>query len=306
MPPRIVVVGSYNADLVTYMPSLPMFGETVSGHRFETGAGGKGSNQAVAAARLGADVCFVGRVGTDNYADVGFQLWEEEHITHHWVARDPDNPTGIASIFVDDSGENMIALAPGANMALTPGDIDAAADMIAQADVLLTQLEIPLETVEHALKLARSKGVKTILNPAPARSLPESFLALADYLTPNESEVEILTGVRADTLEHDAQKLLSGEQQVVIVTMGAWGVIWVRQNEQGHLSAFEVEAVDTVGAGDAFNAGLAVALAEGKTLEDALRFATAAAAVSVTRPGAADSMPRRSEVDALLQQPRDE
>ncbi len=301
MPPKIVVVGSYNTDLVTYMPRLPQIGETVPGHRFATGPGGKGSNQAVAAARLGAQVMFVGRVGQDNFANVGLHLWEQEGIDTAHVLRDPQHATGIASIFVDDEGENMIALALGANMALSPEDVNRAEAAIAGADVLITQLEIKLETVTRALQLAQQHGVKTILNPAPGSIVPRDVLALADYLTPNEPELEILLSKHSGSIEDDARSLLVRPGQTVIVTMGAWGAIYVNHNQHGHLPAYSVEAVDTVGGGDAFTAGLGVAVGEKRPLLDAIAFASGAAAVCVTRKGASESMPRRAEVESLMQ-----
>lgn len=300
MPAKIVVVGSFNADLVMYMPRLPQIGETVSGHRFTTGPGGKGSNQAVAAARLGAAVTFIGRVGRDSFAEVGLKLWEAEGISTRCVVRDPQLNTGIASIFVDDEGENVIALALGANMALSREDLDAVEEVIAQADALITQLEIPPETAAYALQLAKKHNVTTILNPAPAAPLPLQTLSLADYIIPNESELEILCDRRSGSIERDAESLIAMPDQTVIVTMGAWGAIWVRKNAHGHITAFPVEAVDTVGGGDAFNAGLAVAVAEGLPLREALLFANAAAALSVTQKGAAESMPPREEVDKLV------
>ncbi len=300
MPPKIVIIGSFSTDLVTYMPMLPQIGETVPAHRFITGPGGKGSNQAVGAARLGADVTFIGCVGKDNFANLAYKLWEQENINVKYVTQDKEHATGIASIFVEDGGEDMIAIASGSNMALSPAHIDAAAEAITAADVLITQLEIRQDTVAHALKLARRKGVTTILNPAPADKLSPEFLALADYLTPNETEVEKLGGHYADTAEEAAQKLLAHDTQTIIVTMGAWGALWVRKSEHGHVTTYSVEAVDTVGAGDAFNAGLAVGLAEKKPLPDAIAFANAAAALAVTRKGAAESMPTRSEVDTFL------
>ncbi|RMG79393.1 MAG: ribokinase, partial [Chloroflexi bacterium] len=192
---KVVVVGSFNTDLVTYLPRLPQAGETVAGHEFVTGPGGKGSNQAVAAARLGGEVHFIGKVGQDSFADIGWQLWREHGIQTAFVFVDEGAATGIASIFVQENGENMIALAAGANGRLSPADIDRAEDAIRAADVLLVQLEVPLETVQRALSVARKHGVTTILNPAPAQPLPTEILALADYITPNEGELRRLTGV---------------------------------------------------------------------------------------------------------------
>lgn len=295
---KVVVVGSYNTDLVMYMPQLPLVGETVIGNRFVTGLGGKGSNQAVGAVRLGADVTFIGSVGADNFAKMALQFWEHEGINTSYVVRDSDHSTGVATIFVDDTGENMIAIAPGANQLLSPAHLDAAENIIAAADVMLVQLEIPTATVHHALELAKKHGIITILNPAPAQPLSDELLMLADYITPNETEAEKICGIN-DMPENLAAKMIKREGQTVIVTIGAWGAVYAGR-ETGHVPGFTVEAVDTVGGGDAFNAGLAVALAEGQDLKAALRFACATGALAVTKHGAAASMPRRAEVDTFL------
>jgi ribokinase len=297
MAAKIVVVGSFNMDLTTYMERLPRPGETVHGRQFVTGPGGKGSNQAVAAARLGAEVTFVGRVGMDGFGDTAIQTWQAEGINTRYVVRDSENATGVAPIFVDDSGENCIVVALGANLAVSPADVDAASDVIAQADVLVVQLEIDLNTVAHALRVAKQHGVRTILNPAPAAQLPESTLALADYLTPNETELETLLGSVPDDLRQ-AVKL---PQQTLVMTAGARGARWATQSDSGDVPTYKVQVVDTTGAGDAFNAGLAVALAEGKALTDAIAFANATAAMCVTRPGTAPSLPQRAEVEALME-----
>jgi len=300
MRPKIVVVGSFNTDLIMYMPHLPEFGETVPGHRFTTGPGGKGSNQAVAAARLGADVTFIGCVGQDNFAHVGFTLWEKEGINTQYVLRDLNHSTGIASIMVDDDGENMIALALGANRHIPPAHIDLATPAIAAANVLVTQLEINFDAVTRALQIAKAHGVKTILNPAPARPIPKETLALADFITPNEPELQELVGQHSGSIETDAEQLLVSDEQTVIVTMGAWGALWARKDGHGHVTAYEVEVSDTVGGGDAFTGGLAVALSEGQLLRQAVNFANATAGLAVTKTGAASSMPHRAQVDALV------
>jgi ribokinase len=296
MPAQVCVVGSFNMDLTTYMARLPRPGETVHGRKFVTGPGGKGSNQAVAAARLGAAVSFVGRVGMDSFGETALQTWAREGIDTQFVRRDPEQATGVAPILVDDSGENMIAVALGANLALSPADVDAAREAIDRADVLLIQLEIDLNTVAHALQLAKSLGTRTILNPAPAAALAPELLALVDTLTPNETELETLFGHVPD----DLRTLVQHENQTLIVTAGARGALWATQRDSGQIPAFEVEVVDTTGAGDAFNGGLAVALAEGRSLQQAITFANATAALAATRPGTTASMPRREEVESLL------
>ncbi|MCU0511955.1 MAG: ribokinase [Anaerolineae bacterium] len=298
MTAKIVVVGSFNADLVTYLTRLPAAGETISGRRFVTGPGGKGSNQAVAAARAGAQVSFVGCVGQDTLAEIGLQLWQQEQIDTRHVGRIADEATGVAVIFVDDAGQNVIAITAGANGRLDAAHLDSAEAAIAGADFLMTQLESPLASVAHALRLARRHGVPTMLNPAPAQPLPADLLALVDYLTPNEHELTITLG--QDTVAAAAAAFLQQPRQTLVITLGDQGARWLTQQGQGHVPAFPVQAVDTVGAGDAFNGGLAVALAEGQPLEAALRFACAVGALSVTRYGAASSMPRREEVEQLL------
>jgi ribokinase len=297
---KIVVVGSFNADLTTYVPHLPRPGESVIGGKFVTGPGGKGSNQAVAAARLGADVTFIGCVGQDTFAQTALDIWRKEGIHTDFVAQKADDATGVALIMVEESGENLISVAPGANLLLGPGDLDVAADAIARADVLIVQLEVRYETTAYALKLAKQKGIRTILNPAPAGHLSPEVLALADYITPNETELEALSGQVSVGVEESARKLLAHNQQTVVVTLGAQGAQWVRYDGSGLLPTFHVDVVDTTGAGDAFNGGLAVALAEGRALSDAIVFANAVAALCVTKPGTANSMPRRDEVETLL------
>ncbi len=300
MTVRIVVVGSFNADLTAYVARVPGPGETVWGWGFATGPGGKGSNQAVAASRLGAEVSFVGRIGQDQFAAVALSLWKQEGVRADFVVQDPKHATGIASILVDERGENRIVVVPGANLALSKGDVDAAEAVIAQADVLLTQLEIEDSVVEHALRMAKAKGVRTVLNPAPARPLSAEILQLVDYLTPNETELQALGHASGKSTEAAARSILVSNTQAVVATLGAEGAHCVRRREAARVPGYSVEVADTTGAGDAFNGALAVALAEGKTLPESVAFANAAAALCVTRPGAASSMPRRDEVEALL------
>lgn len=299
MSARIVVLGSFNADLVSYVPRLPASGETITGDRFVTGPGGKGSNQAVAAARLGAGVTLVARVGSDSLAGIGLTLWQAEDIDLRFVGRDAEAPTGVAGIFVDRAGHNVIVVTPGANGLLRPAHADQAEEVIASADVLLTQLESPLDTVTHALQLARKHGVLTILNPAPAQPLTHDILQYVNILTPNEHELSIVAAENEP--EKAAAKVLQAGVQTLVVTLGKRGASWKQRDGTGEIiPAFSVRTLDTVGAGDAFNGALAVALAEDKPLPEAVAFANAAAAVSVTRAGAAASMGRRDEVDALI------
>ncbi len=299
MAAKIVVAGSFNTDLTSYMERMPRPGETVHGERFVTGAGGKGSNQAVAAARLGADVSFIGRVGKDVFAELAYEIWDAEGVNRDFVRQDAEHATGVAPILVDGQGENMIVVVLGANLRLTREDIDAARERIAEADVLIAQLEINLDMVAYALKTAKELGLRTILNPAPAAQLPEGMLELADYLTPNETELESLGGSGRDVAAA-ARGLMTRPNQTAVVTLGASGAQIVTESESKFVPAYAVDVVDTTGAGDAFNAGLAVALAEGMGLEAAVRLANAAAALCVTKPGTARSTPYRGEVDALL------
>ena len=299
MPAKIVVVGSFNTDLTSYMQRMPRPGETVHGERFVTGAGGKGSNQAVAAARLGAEVTFIGRLGKDVFAELAYQIWDAEGVNREFVAQDEEVATGVAPIHVDNTGENSIVVVLGANLRIQPGDIDAAREKIAAADILIAQLEINLDMVAYALETAKAQGVTTILNPAPAAALPAATLALADYLTPNETELEALGG--SGDIVGAARKLLTRDDQVAVVTLGAAGAQIVSGAHTVAVPGFAVDVVDTTGAGDAFNAGLAVALAEGRALDEATRFANATAALCVTKAGTARSTPYRKEVDALLE-----
>ncbi len=298
MPARIVVAGSFNTDLTSYLQRMPRPGETVHGERFVTGAGGKGSNQAVAAARLGADVTFIGRLGKDVFAELAYEIWDAEGVNRDYVAQDDEVATGVAPILVDSNGENSIVVVLGANLRVQPADIDAARDQIAGADILIAQLEINLDMVAYALQVAKAEGVTTILNPAPAAALPAKTLALADYLTPNQTELEAL-GDGEDVVEA-ARSLLTRDDQTAVVTLGSAGAQIVTGADTTIVRSFDVDVVDTTGAGDAFTAGLAVALAEGAGLAEAVRFANATAALCVTKPGTARSTPYRGEVAALL------
>ena len=300
MTAKIVVVGSFNTDLMAYMTRMPRPGETVHGERFETGAGGKGSNQAVAAARLGADVTFIGRVGKDVFANLAYEIWDAEGVNREYVQQDDEVATGVAPILVDGAGENMIVVVLGANLHLQAADIDAARAVIADADVLVTQLEVNLDIVAYALRTAKELGVTTILNPAPAAKVAPEMIALADYITPNETELETLSGRDGGDVAAAARDLLSRADQTAVVTLGARGAQIVTAEVSEGIATFAVDVVDTTGAGDAFNAGLAVGLAEGIALREAARFANATAALCVTKRGTARSAPYRAEVDALL------
>jgi len=298
--PRIIVVGSSNTDLIIKMDRIPRPGETVIGGDFTTAAGGKGANQAVAAARAGGAVTFVARVGQDNMGEQAVAGFVKDGINVDYVLRDKASPSGVALIFVGKDGENSIAVASGANGKLSPSDVKKAAGLFEKGGILVLQLETPLETVEKAAALAAAAGVRVILNPAPARPLPDSLLKRVWLLTPNESEAEALTGVTVTdekSAAKAADKLLARGVQNVIVTMGARGAFVTEKGVRQVIPACKVKAVDATAAGDVFNGALAVALAEGKPLLEAARFASAAAAISVTRLGAQTSIPTRKEID---------
>jgi len=303
--PKIVVVGSSNTDMIIKINRIPRPGETVSGGTFSTAAGGKGANQAVAAQRLGAYVTLVTALGQDPLGDQALQNFIAEGIDVRHVHRDATAASGVAFIIVDANGENSIAVAAGANSRLSPAQVESAIDAIMAADILLLQLEIPIAAVLRAIEISREKGTLIILNPAPAPDfvIPDSLLAKVDLLTPNEWEAQALTGVAVhdEASAHQAgQRLRSKGAATVLITMGAQGVWMETPDEARRIAAYSVSAIDTTAAGDVFNAGLAVALAENKSLVEAVRFANAAAAISVTRLGAQPSAPNREEVERWL------
>jgi ribokinase len=291
---RVVVVGSINMDLVTVAQRFPAPGETLLGERFLSVHGGKGGNQAVAAARLGAEVHMIGAVGDDPFGQPLCDALAEEGIHIEHVARIAHCSSGTASITVAN-GENQIIVVPGANAQLTPTHVRNAQDVIAQADAVLVQMEVPLQTVEATLRVAHQQHVPVILNPAPAQQLPTEWLQLARYITPNQHELATLLG--ADASE-DFRVLMRQAPCPVVLTRGAEGAWFREQGEPQHQESFEVKVVDSTGAGDTFNGALAVYLHEG--LDVAVRKACAAAALSVTQLGARAGMPRRADVDALL------
>lgn len=302
--PRIVILGVFMADATFRAERQPRIGETIPGLGFALGPGGKGSNQAVAAARAGAEVHFITRLGRDAFADMARATWAAAGVTPE-VTEDRDSHTGAASIFIEAaSGDNAIIIAPGAAGRISVTDIDARADLIRGASVFVTQLEQPLDAGMRGLEIARAGGARTLLNPAPARALPEGMLRLCDYVTPNESEAEALTGRVVTTPEEAraaADALLQAGAGAVILTLGENGALYHDGAQSVIVPAFNAGPVaETTGAGDAFNGGFAAALARGAAPLDAVRFGCAAAAISVTRPGAAAAMPDRAEVEALL------
>jgi ribokinase len=303
MKPNIVVVGSSNTDMIIKLKRIPRAGETVLGGEFLTAAGGKGANQAVAAARAGGQVSLIARVGRDALGDEAIAGFIGDGIDVSHVTRDPRLASGAALIFVAQNGENSIAVASGANARLSPADVKRAGALIARAKVVLMQLETPLDTVVAAARLAASKGALVILNPAPARAIPGELLQLFSILTPNESEAEMLTGDRINGVraaKRAAEALLRRGVQTVILTLGAKGALIASKQGTHLVPGFQVKTVDTTAAGDVFNGALAVALTEGRSLDRAVRFANAAAAISVTRMGAQRSAPRRRGIMRFL------
>lgn len=302
MPARIVVVGSSNTDLVVRAATLPAAGETVLGTSFFRAAGGKGANQAVAAARLGAQVILVARVGLDEFGQAALSALREEGIDTRFVIEDPEAPSGIALIVVSDEGENAIAVAPGANALLRPEDVDRAAGEIEAADILLLQLETPMRTVARAVGRGRDAGARIVLNPAPAAPVETEVLRQVSVLTPNAGEAIALAGTGGSGTEAAriaARELQSTGAQAVVVTLGAEGALLDDGEMSSVRPAPSVTTIDTTAAGDAFNGALAVALAEGAPLEEAVYFANRAAALSTTRQGAQPSLPSRAEVQAF-------
>ena len=302
---RVIVMGSFVADLAFRTPRLPAWGQTILGSDFRLGPGGKGSNQAVAAARLGGRVSFISKLGRDPFGDLARATYQTEGIDTTFCFETLDHTTGGASIVIDEStGENAIVVVPGACFHLTTDEVDRAASLVAESAVFVAQLELPVPIVEHGLALARRLGVPTILNPAPALALPDRIYALCDYLTPNETEAAAIVGRPVDTVadaKAAAEALLARGARNVVITLGAQGALVKTASVAQHVPAFNAgPVVDTTGAGDAFNGGLAVALSEGLDLVAATRFGCAVAGLSVTRHGTAPSMPMRADVDQLL------
>jgi ribokinase len=303
MTAQVIVVGSLNMDLVTRAPRIPQPGETIIGSGFHTLPGGKGANQAVAAARLGARVSMIGRVGNDAFGGLLLDNLAAAGVDHRHVISDSEAATGVALIVVDDAGQNSIVVASGANARLSPEDVEAGAGAIAAADVLLLQLESPMETVMRAAQIGRACGVTVVLNPAPARPLPDELLSLIDVLVPNESETALLAGMDVEN-QSDAEKaaaaLLSMGVGTVILTLGSRGALLAQEAGVDVFPAFEVTPVDTTAAGDAFMGGFAVALAEGRPLAEAVRWGNAAGALATTKLGAQPSLPTREMLEAML------
>jgi ribokinase len=302
---EIVVVGSLNMDLVVRTPRLPRPGETIIGREFITAPGGKGANQAVAAAKLSAAVSMVGRVGADEFGRALRNDLRAAGADTSCVFVEQTAATGIAMIGVEDGGQNSIIVAPGANARVTPADVDAARAAIESAQALIVQLEVPLDVVLRAMQIARAARVLTVLNPAPAQALPFEILSLADLLILNETEAALLTGVEVKdgaSAEEAARQLHERGARVVVITLGERGAIALDEHAVKRVPAFPVKAIDTTAAGDAFVAALAVARAGGRDLDAALLEASAAGALAAMKLGAQPSMPTRAELDGFLKQ----
>jgi ribokinase len=297
--PRIAVVGSYATGLTMRVDRLPSPGETLLAKGYRVDFGGKGSNQAVACARLGAKVSFVAKIGRDNFGHMALGLYREEGIDVDSVMQVPDEPTGVGFIIVDAKGNNCITIDPGANDLLTAAEVSQCLDTLTSEAVVLTQLEIPVAAAGAAMSRGREKGAVTILNPAPVRTLPQTLLQLVDILTPNQIEAKVLTGRSPDAAiepETVARELIHSGVKEVVMTLGEKGALMVTATSSLHIPAISVSATDTTGAGDCFNAGLALALGCGTRLEDAVRFAVVTGGLAVTREGVIPSLPRRDEV----------
>jgi ribokinase len=303
--PKIVVVGSSNMDLVVKSPRIPSKGETILGGDFIMTPGGKGANQAVAAAKLGAEVYFVAKLGDDIFGQQSLSNFQKVGIKTEYVEQTKEAPSGVALITVDEAGDNLIVVAPGANLKLLPEDVKKARSAIASSGAVSAQLEVPLETVEFTARLANDAGVPFILDPAPAQKLGDELLRMVSVLTPNETEAEILTGIKITdekSAHAAAQNLLERGVKAVVLTMGSEGYLLATKDETHFVSSIKVNAVDTTAAGDAFTGALGVGLARGKNLKDAALFANYVAALSVTKMGAQSSMPDTGHVEKFIEQ----
>lgn len=297
---KILVIGSSNTDMVIQTDHLPRPGETVIGGTFFMNPGGKGANQAVTVARLGGQITFICKTGSDIFGHQSYQLFEEEGIDTSYVLSDPKYPSGVALITVDAKAENCIVVASGANANLSPEDLSKAEEAIDESDIILMQLEIPLNSVAFVAEVANARNKKVILNPAPAQPLPEQLLRNLYLITPNETEAEMITGIKITDLNsatEAARKITEMGVSNVIITLGSKGALVYNESVNELVPALNVKAVDTTAAGDVFNGALAVAIAENRSLIDAARFACKVSAISVTRVGAQSSAPYRNEVD---------
>lgn len=301
--PRILVIGSFMMDLVVRTPRAPKEGETIIGTSFNRFPGGKGANQAVAVARLGARVTMAGKLGQDVFGDQMLAALQQEGVATEHVLRDEQASTGIGSIVLDDQGKNRIVVVPGANLKYSLADLAALEPVVAAHDLVMLQLEMDVEVVKAAAQMGRKHGVPVMLNPAPARDLDDAFFAAVDFLTPNETEAQLLTGVTVhdvDSARQAALQLLARGLRHVVITLGDKGALLATGDRTQHVPGFSVHTVDTVAAGDAFNGALATKIAQGFSLEEAVVYANAVGALAVTRPGAIPSLPTAQEVEEFL------
>ena len=301
----ILVFGSINMDITTYLPKLPRPGETLRGYSYITVPGGKGNNQAVACARLGADTKFIGRVGDDAFGPGILDLISQENVDISQIIKDPEHGTGLATIAVDDSAENAIIVVAGANIAFDDTDVDRAISVMDGAQVLLLQLEVTLEPNFKVAREAKQRGLTVILDPAPTYPIPDDVFPFIDYITPNEVETEGIVGFKPSNQEEAAKAAAMLREKGVgtaIIKMGAQGAYYDSPDGTGFVKAFKVNPVDTVAAGDAFNGGLAVAVSEGREVEESVRWGAAAGAIATTRKGALPAMPYREELLKLLKE----
>lgn len=301
---KVLVIGSYNVGLTVLGPRIPKSGETIMGTQFDMGPGGKGSNQAIAIVRLGGSVSFLAKIGGDIFGKDAIALFERECIDTKYVIIDETTHTGAGIIFVDDKGQNAIGVAPGANYRLTVDDLRKYSTLFEQCDILLIQLEIPLSVVYQAIRIANRTNMNIILNPAPAQKIESRFLSMIDVLTPNETEAEILTDIAVSDKESAltaGKFLLSQGVNSVIVTLGDDGALLVSDEKEQHFPSYKVDVVDTTGAGDAFNGGLAYSLATGESIERAIDFASKVAALSVTKVGVVPGLPSMQDVEKYFE-----
>lgn len=300
---NIVVIGGFTMDLVVKTPRAPENGETILGTNFKRYPGGKGANQAVAAARLGGNVTMIGKLGTDSFGDEVFAMLEQDQINTEYIGREPAYPTGIGSIVLDQNGDNRIIVIPGANSQVKAEHLPSYSEALIQANMLLVQLELDFEMNQKAVEMGFEMGIPVLLNPAPGRELSDEILAKVTYLTPNETEAEIITGISIKTVE-DAkaavQYLLDKGVKVVVMTMASEGALIGDKEGIRHIPGYKVKAIDTVAAGDSFNGALAYSILKGNSLDESVRFANAVGALTVTKEGAIPSLPYAKEVEAFL------
>jgi ribokinase len=299
---KIVVVGSCNTDMVVKSNRIPVPGETILGGNFMMNPGGKGANQAVAVARMGGNTTFISKTGNDLFGRQSVEMYSEENINTDFIFSDPNLPSGVALIMVDNNGENCIVVASGANASLSTQDIDKAKDVIESADILLMQLEIPIETVEYAAKMAYRKGIKVILNPAPAAFLSNELMSYLYAIIPNNSEAELLSGIKVtdwETAKQAADIIGAKGVDVVVITLGSKGALIKDGELYYEVPVEKIDAIDTTAAGDTFCGAFCVGLSEGLSVEDAVRIANKAAGITVTREGAQAAIPYRKELSLL-------